>query len=144
MVLTINGKPFTRVQPALAEIQRTVGGLTVGIVPRPGGTFTFHKAAMDTPVGIVFTQEDDALKIDSLTEGGIAAGSGLQVGDKVQTINGKHITSIGRMGSTSLMNAALDELEMCPAGDVTIGIVPRAGASTRTEPVQTRLPPPGV
>ena len=92
--------------------------------------FTFHKETAATSVGIILSEDGGTIRIDQLIEGGLAVGSGLQVGDMVLTINGKRVTRV---------NAALAEIQRI-VGGVTVGIVPRPGGSTRSEPVQSRLP----
>ena len=59
------------------------------------------------------------VKIAAITPGGLAAACGLQVGDTVQTINGKLASTI---------EGSLSEIKKS-VGDVTVGIAPRAGAT---------------
>ena len=84
--------------------------------------FTFHKETAATSVGIILSEDGGTIRIDQLIEGGLAVGSGLQVGDMVLTINGKRVTRV---------NAALAEIQRI-VGGVTVGIVPRPGGSTRS------------
>ena len=95
--------------------------MCVGIAPRP---FVIHKPTAATPVGIVLAREGGTIKVDSLREGGLAAACGLQVGDTVQTINGK---------LASTLEGSLSEIKKS-VGDVTVGIAPRAGATAPPPP----------
>ena len=109
------GGPLLTVVPSSQQQQIELTSVAPG--PQPDlepMNFTIHKATTATKVGIAITQRDrnHPLKIESLAAGGLAAASGLMVGDTVQTINGRRVT--GASAATDVIKGAV--------GDVVVGI----------------------
>ena len=83
-------------------------------------TFTFTKPSMDAPVGLAIsgahdTAEEFVPTVEGIEREGLAASSGLRVGDKILRINGALLSG----------HAHLCELIKTAVGVVTVEIVPR-------------------
>ena len=81
----------------------------------PPMSFTIHKPTQAAKAGISITATGATLKITSLAAGGLAAASGLQVGDTVQTINGRRVKD--EQAATAAISFAV--------GDVVVGVAQR-------------------
>ncbi|AVP97875.1 hypothetical protein C7S18_12005 [Ahniella affigens] len=130
-------------QEQLGDLSRRIAELSMQLHDTSPRAFAFQylNAPKRALVGVVFDSDDTGVKIIALTPNGPAAKAGIQVGDRLVSVNGTSVPKVAGGDPRMAVDAAREMFGELEDGQAVTMVVERAGKTMTFVPKAERREP---
>lgn len=130
-------------QQQLGHLSRRIAELSMQLHDTSPQAFTFQylNAPKRALIGVVFDADDTGVKIIALTPNGPAAKAGIQVGDRLVSVNGTSVPKVQGSDQRMAVGAAREMFGNLEDGQAVTIVVERAGKTMTFTPKAERREP---